>query len=95
MKESTKRFLLGQGGFDVLWFFVSMFWIQTIYNFIEETIDDEKSVRSAVIALSVVAYGFTILKIGIALSFRLLLFQYCFLPLERNSGKLKLNRMPS
>lgn len=66
MKESTKRFLLGQGGFDVLWFFVSMFWIQTIYNFIEETIDDEKSVRSAVIALSVVA---TILKIGIAFKF--------------------------
>lgn len=69
MKESTKRFLLGQGGFDVLWFFVSMFWIQIIYNFIEETIDDEKFVRTAVIALSVVAYGFTILKIGIAFKF--------------------------
>lgn len=69
MKESIKRFLLGQGGFDVLWFFASMFWIQTIYNFIEETIDDEKYARAAVIALSVVAYGFTILKIGIAFKF--------------------------
>ena len=69
LSTSVERFLIGQGGFDVLWFFISMFWIHNIYNLIVEIINDEKCEKAVIFVICSIAYSFTILKLGSAFKF--------------------------
>ena len=66
---SIGRFLSGQGSFDVLWFFVSMFWVKNVYNFIIEKASDEKKANLIMIIICIIAYCFTLFKIGITFKF--------------------------
>ena len=69
MEISIGRFLRGQGSFDVLWFFVSMFWVKNVYNIIVEKASDEKKANLIMIIICIIAYCFTLFKIGITFKF--------------------------
>ena len=93
LRTAIERFLLGQGGFDVLWFFTSMFWVHNIYNFIAETVNDEKFKKVAIFVICNIAYGFTILKLGSSFKFMTSVVSMLFFATGVEFKKLDSTRM--
>lgn len=59
---SIEKFLFGQGGFDILWFFVSLFIVEIIFNFI--VVKTNKNKYLLVFSIVIIGYIMSILKIG-------------------------------
>lgn len=69
LKAEMCSFIIGQGSFEILWFFISMFWVQLIYNLIYTLSKNAVYRRLAILAITIMFYILTVFKIGILLKF--------------------------
>ena len=61
--------IIGQGGIDILWFFVSLFWVKSIFQVLRLRLKNIKVLRLTI--LLIVAFGLGLISIGVNLPLKI------------------------